>query len=406
MKIDTQKMNFPTLSLKERDRRFALTKKTMEENGLDCLIVAGGGFDEPDAWFTNDSNGGTVVFPLHGEPTYLVRLVIHGITGTETNRRRGITPWIEDYQSWENIANGLVSVLKSKGLEKGTIGMVGHADLIPAIKDKIPGLNFKDVFIPLFVGMQILKSEEEMAIARHAAGIGEQACQAMIDTVNPGAGENEVYAAIMYAILVNGAHANLQITQTGTGFPSLSWGPPLWLIQPQRPPIIGKSDLVQAEIFPSYAAIQTQQQMSVATGPVSPLVREMGEVARQSYEEAIKFIRPGVTFGALCDVMRKPLDAAGCWNFTPLVHSMNPLVLCSDMQTRVEEIPELSRYHPEKYVTPQFARDYVLQPGLMLELEPNAVRDNQRVNLGGTVLVTENGVEELNSLSTHLYIKD
>ena len=405
MKIKTKDMLFPMLSFRERDRRFALAKKMMAEQGVDCLVLAGGGFDEPDAWFTNDSNGGTVVFPLKGDPAYLVRLAIHGITGTEVNRRRGILPWIEDYQAWENTAEGLVSVFKSRGLESGTIGLVGHRELVPAINAKLPKLKFQDVMLTLLVPITMFKSEEELAMARHSAKIGEKACQAMLDTVKPGAGENEVVAAIAHTILVNGAHANLAITQTGTGFASLAWGPPLWVIQAQRPPIINKSDLVQSEIFPTYAGLQTQQQMSVATGPVLPLVKEMGEVARHSYEEAIKFIKPGVTFGALCDVMRKPLDEAGCWNFTPLCHSMDPLILCSPMQTRVEELPELKKYHAEKYQTPAFAQEFVLKPGLVLELEPNAVRDNQRVNLGGTVIVTETGVEELNHLSTRLNIK-
>jgi len=406
VKINTKTLVFPMLSFKERDRRFALARKMMAEQGVDCLVVAGGGFDEPDAWFTNDSHGGTVVFPLKGEPAYLVHLAIHGITATEVNRRRGIMPWIEDYQAWENTAEGLITVFKSRGLESGTIGLVGHRDLVPAINAKLPKLKFTDAMLSLLVPMAMFKSAEELAMARHSARIGEMACQAMLDTVKPGVGENEVVAAIAHTILLHGAHANLAITQTGTGLASLSWGPPLWWIQAQPPPIIGKSDLVQSEIFPTYAGLQTQQQMSVATGPVLPLVKEMGEVARASYEEGIKFIKPGVTFGALCDVMRKPLDAAGCWNFTPLVHSMDPLILCSPMQTIVEELPDLKKYHAEKYNPPAFARDFVLKPGLILELEPNAVRDNQRVNLGGTVVVTETGVEELNHLSTRLNIKD
>ncbi|MDD5189740.1 MAG: M24 family metallopeptidase [Dehalococcoidales bacterium] len=405
MKTKTQNILFPMLSFHERDRRFNLARKMMAAQGVDCLIVAGGGFDEPDAWFTNDSHGGTVVFPLKGEPVYLVHRAIHGITATEVNRRRGILPWIENYQAWENLAEGLISAFKSLGLEKGVIGLAGHWSLVPAVTAKLPDLKFQDAMLPLLVPMTMFKSDEELAMARHSANIGEQACQAMLDVVKPGVGENEVVAAIAATILLHGAHANLAITQTGAGFASLAWGPPLWVIQAQKPPIITKSDLVQSEIFPTYAGIQTQQQMSVATAPVLPLVKEMGAVARRSYEEAIKFIKPGVTFGALCDVMKKPLDEAGCWNFTPLCHSMDPLILCSPMQTMVEELPDLKKYHTEKYHTPAFAREFVLKPGLILELEPNAVRDNQRVNLGGTVIVTETGVEELNHLSTRLNIK-
>jgi Xaa-Pro aminopeptidase len=41
---------------------------------------------------------------------------------------------------------------------------------------------------------------------------------------------------------------------------------------------------------------------------------------------------------------------------------------------------------------------------MVFELEPNACRGKYRVNIGGTVAVTEDGVEEFNKLPTELQI--
>jgi Xaa-Pro aminopeptidase len=47
-------------------------------------------------------------------------------------------------------------------------------------------------------------------------------------------------------------------------------------------------------------------------------------------------------------------------------------------------------------------RPAVLQPGMVLAFEPNACIDRHRVNIGGTVLVTEAGCEELNEIPTRV----
>ena len=45
-------------------------------------------------------------------------------------------------------------------------------------------------------------------------------------------------------------------------------------------------------------------------------------------------------------------------------------------------------------------RHAVLQPGMVLAFEPNACIGDHRVNIGGTVIVTATGCEELNHIPT------
>lgn len=64
---------YPTLSLRERDRRWRLVRGLMKMRGLDCLIVAGlNSRERLEYYLANDVGHGIVVFPLEGAPTYLV----------------------------------------------------------------------------------------------------------------------------------------------------------------------------------------------------------------------------------------------------------------------------------------------------------------------------------------------
>jgi len=44
------------------------------------------------------------------------------------------------------------------------------------------------------------------------------------------------------------------------------------------------------------------------------------------------------------------------------------------------------------------------QRGMIFAFEPNACRGNNRVNIGGTILVTEIGCEELNRLPNEMHV--
>ena len=58
----------------------------------------------------------------------------------------------------------------------------------------------------------------------------------------------------------------------------------------------------------------------------------------------------------------------------------------------------------ESQATPGIRRgELVLQPGMGLELEPNACLNTHRVNIGTGVLVTESGCEPLNEMSTRVH---
>jgi Xaa-Pro aminopeptidase len=95
--------------------------------------------------------------------------------------------------------------------------------------------------------------------------------------------------------------------------------------------------------------------------------------------------------------MEEPLKSAGCWGYTPLVHSLGPHFLAGRTTVNQEQAKLDVRFAGASAIR---ARQAVLAPGMVFAFEPNACIGHHRVNIGGTVIVTATGCEELNHLPT------
>lgn len=95
----------------------------------------------------------------------------------------------------------------------------------------------------------------------------------------------------------------------------------------------------------------------------------------------------------------------GCWHLTPLIHSLSPIAWTNGSAVGMEKAAGLAALKGSIRSRPLSGGDLVLQPGMVFKLEPNACRGKYRVNIGGTVVVREDGVEELNRLPTEMIVK-
>lgn len=409
---------FPQLSLAERDRRWSLARELMKEEGLEGLIIFGSkGREQLDRYLTNDRSGGIVVFTLKGELVHLAWTVFDLPSHMESSLR-GEASWVEDMRVGAS-GVGIVGVLREKGLANAAIGVIGTQAGGPGefegwapyatwkyVLDELPKARFRDVTLP-FLERIWPKSSEELALVRRAAEIGEEASREMLRLCKPGVSEAEVYAGVMDVLFRNGANGSTSsyvtplILHSGPDNPS--WGAPMWLLRPQPPRILREGDLVLSEIFPRYGGLEAQIQMCVAIPPVDPVNRELAGVARRAYEVGLKMLRPGNTFGEVVKAMGGPLAEAGAWQLTPLIHSLNPLFWIGLTGVGISALPGIGRY---KGVAPEVpavrGADMPLKEGMVFAFEPNACKGKQRVNVGGTVIVTAQGAEELNHLPTSM----
>ena len=404
----------PTLSLNERDRRWESVRNLLRANKLDCLIVVGlSGTWRFDTYLAGEHADGIVVFPLVREPTYLTWTPTYISRHTENRARYGVG-WIDNWQIGTN-GKGLSQTLLSQGLKKASIGVVGlggHGSPIEAdgwipygtwveVLKQLPDANFVDLTSP-FIELMLVKSAEELELSRYASQVGELACEAMLKAVQDGKNENEIFAAMTSVIYTHGCDPTPG-PFIHSGVENLSWAFSIWLSQAQAPRTVSRGDIAQTEIFVNYGGIQSQQQMSIALGPVAPVCLELADTARRSYEAGLKVMYPGRTWQELADAMEVPLEETKCWHSTPLVHSLSPNHLVGHLRVGMERMPGYQESHRVTPIKP-YGGERVLVPGMVIEMEPNACIGNWRVNIGGAIIITEDGPEELNRLPTRMQI--
>jgi Xaa-Pro dipeptidase len=407
----------PGFSHAERDRRWNIGRQIMDEKDLKALIVFGsreGAFPAPyamDTFFTNDRPGAIVVFPRDSEPHVLAFALAANDHMQAMERHEAV--WIKPEHFFGGAPNGhaLVTVLKKLGLGNERIGVLGLDPYPPfyfdgpmpyhtwkAVLDSFPGATFEQVG-QRFFQLTAARSDEELEVLRWSADVGEQMCEAMLEATRPGVTEADVYSAIVAACpRYIGFTAEILL---GSGKEIVSWGPPTWNYRPHAPRRIEDGDIVVAEVFASLGMLETQHQPTVAVGKVHPDYERAAEVARASYEAGLEALWPGNTFGDVVNAMQTPLKKAGGYNIHPLIHSINPFGLICGFGEGFSKLRGADRYALAGQV-PMFGSEVEMRPGMTFSFEPSCLLGRRFVNLGGTVVVGDQGAIELNDISTRL----
>lgn len=430
-----------TLSEKERDRRWKLVRDYMRSKGVDGLVALGGGIwhvdngryvqhQTLDRYLSGWAGGATIVFPLEGEPVLLGAPFSTVLKWTPETPKEDL-PWIKDVRVHAS-AEAIVGVLREKGLERGriiagNISQVGGASgpdrwtstvwgtgsVWNGIIKRLPDCRFESLTNDLLWQM-LVKSEEELAMVRQAAAALEKAMVAVVKTVRVGASELDVYKAIMNTVLDNGAIPSEPYITSG---PTTTTGAELWQHGFSSPRIFEAGDIVVCGkcCFAFVGGLEAQTQLTVAIPPVAKETTECAKIAREAYEAGLRTIWPGRTFQEVAEAMAAPTARAGIWvGGGPNLHSMNPILLSAagdQASNRLQQ--EYFREYYEKYhedsergagVRRSAREEIILKPGMVFELEPSASIGRYWVDVGGTVIVTENGVEELNKTGTQMRI--
>ncbi|MER6952379.1 M24 family metallopeptidase [Streptomyces sp. NPDC002623] len=407
----------PSYSPAERDRRWNLARTFMDEEGLDALIVYGEHEDNGpapyyfDTWFTNDRPGQTIVFPRNGDPIALASVpsfVFDHLEGV----RRGDALWIAaDNVRVGRGAGTIAEVLNEYGLAKASIGVAGLEPYIPAHPEGImpsalwdavvsdfPDATFKRVGGGLARLMMPL-SEEEVAVVRHSASIGDAMVRAMVDAARPGIGENEVYAAGMSAAYMRGTAVPQMHFYSGPE--PVVWGPPQWAYRPQAPRILQEGDVITSEIFCQFGMRATQHQVAIAVGEVHEDIERAARVARDCYQAGLETMRAKRRFGDVAEAMLAPLEEAGGWVKGPQIHGLNPIAALCRVPIDFSQVDGIDRY-PEVPGIPTLLADLELQPGMTFAFEPSCGFGRRLVTLGGTVIVGDDEAIELNPYTAQL----
>jgi Xaa-Pro aminopeptidase len=398
------------LSLAERDRRWTRLRGLLREHRLDGVLIAGFRAREMyETYVSDDYTEGCVLFPLEGAPVVLTWALLR-VKRAQWSAAQGHALWVDDYRVATNGA-GVAEVVGEKRLAQSRLGVVGLKSQAPTeiygaipanfwleLTAALPQVQFQDISEE-FSHLMLVKSDEEMAQVRYAARAAEAACRVIVEVTAPGVGEEVVFAEATREMLRHGIGLRYPMIVMNSGPATLSWGPPRWTTRGEPPRVLARGDLMQAELMPLCGNQEVQVQMTVALDPLDDTNRTCERVARASYLAGLEAMRPGITFAELVAAMEEPFKSAGCWAYTPLVHSLGPHFLAGRSQINMQGLDLGVRFAGAPRARERTA---VLQPGMVFAFEPNACLGEHRVNIGGTVIVTANGCEELNQIPTEV----
>jgi Xaa-Pro aminopeptidase len=404
----------PTLSLKERDRRWNGLREMMRRRELQAIVVGSfQGRERLESYLIDDFLDAVAILTLD-EPATVVTFSPSRLSRVYESARRGIEPWVTDYRLLSGGA-GVGRVLQERGLGQARIGVVGFGPTAPgemegqlpygfhkSLSAALPQAQLED-FTRDLTDFMLVKSDEELALLRFAARVSEQASAVMAEVARPGVSEALVYAEVLREIHRWGCDTRYPFFSLQSGPDNISWGAPRWTLRAEPPRILASGDVVQAEIHTLYGGQEAQVQMCVALGPLHPDLLRCEAAARAAYQAGVRAVRPGATFADVVHAMEEPLVEAGCWSKTPLLHTLT-FGATGFTPCNREQLAGTPEGDIEGQVKAGIRRgELPLVAGMSLELEPNACLGTRRINIGAGVIVTADGCEEMNRLPTQVF---
>jgi len=343
----------------------------MSAKGLDALIVVANaqyeqkGFARYLSNYNNRMYGTLVIFPLEGEPKFIVPSPFQEYWSKRM-------AWIRDVEISPVFGEGLVKNLKAMGLANGKLGLISHkiipADTYMYLIENCPDAAIVDA-TELLEEARMIKSEKEQQLARTAARLADLSLETAAKLLKAGIPELEVMAEVDRQLIANGAeHINhLFRANPDDLFPSI---PTDRLIQK------GDAVIVNTEVSgPEGYWVQTLRTSFIGS-PKKNLAR-MYDTAMEIRSRTVEELYPGKKVSEIVDNLRKIIIDAG-YDATPnFGHAMGL------------DIVE----HPFMRV----GNDTVLASGMVITIHPMVVSqaDNASVVLGDTYLLSDSGPELL-----------
>jgi Xaa-Pro aminopeptidase len=318
----------------------------MAKNNVDVLFALPDPANMLDSYFTNDSPGALVIFPLEDEPTAIFAMGATWAGAWLMAQERGEDAWVKD---WRFHPAAAVNVLKERGFANKRIGTLGVTDgtyfapkgqvslgLWTTLQTELPDAEL----VPLmheFAPIWMVKSQEDQVLFRHAAAICEAACEVAVATARPGVNELELYTSVQNEFARHGAVSMGMILHSWRG--NVGHYMPKWLHRAQPRRTIEWGDTIHIEMAGNVAGAHAQAQQAIAVGEVDETHAKAARLAREAYEIGLRTLRPGITFAEVCEAMGEPNRREDAWQLTPLLHSVSPLYCVDQPSKGIENMP-------------------------------------------------------------------
>ena len=373
--------------VQEMQSRVSHLQEVMDERGVDCAIATSvhTSFYYTGFWFGYPyGRYAAAVIPKMGEPILIA-------PNMESRRARAFS-WVKDVRAYSDeqstsvqLINEAKKICHELGLVRGKIGI--EKDVIPfglykGLRQSLPSASFEDISVAM-MKQRLIKTQEEIAVARKGAEICRVAVRAGEDAIAEGA--TEVDVAIAAELKAAAEHVRV--------FPDIEFASGQARCKSGSRSLMGHTPasskkLIKGEVIQfgtNHYALgyhHTLHRQRII-GPVPEDVKQRFDVRLEAALTAMDSIRPGILCSEIDRIAFRVFEKAGYVDFKGFGtgHSFG---LFGPFWGR-EELGELRIYN-----------DTPIEEGMILSVEPSLYFPD----LGGLmtvdmVLVTRDGHEVL-----------
>lgn len=350
--------------------RHKSVRDAMKELKLDALLIT----HPPDlAYLTNFTGDDSIGIVTEKE--------IHLVTDFRYQEQAAMeSGWLKvhvrDGKMSEELAKAVASTkAKRIGFEANftTVGQVNALqNELKKAKDAVELVGLENVM----TNIRRVKDDHEVDLIRKSVGIAEEAFDSIRSEIKPGHTENYLAGLLVFELRSRGAQNSSFPVIVASG-PSSSlphYRPAETLVMRDQPLLID-----WGAIYKGYCSDLTRTLM---IGRVAPKMKQIYKICLQAQQEAIKFMRPGVTTMQADKVARGVIEDAGFGD--QFGHGLG-----HGIGREIHELPSMRKNGGEEE----------LRPGMIVTVEPGIYLPGEGgVRIEDDVLITHSGCEVLSSI--------
>ena len=361
------------ITQEEYQRRYAAIRDSMKSDNLDCLIVAGRSDDFNRGsirYITGSGNGGVCIFPVEGDPVFLVRPFQK--KSPKLRRTIGAIDLL-DLRETSNQEEQAVDEL-SRFHQDNRVGVVGMTAITVPMYLALRK-EFQDDLIDAgetFNRLTMIKSEEEIEKTRMAAAIADKVFLMLRETIRPGLSEYEIYGAVKKSVYEMGCEYSFDLIDAAGATMNMSFFPTIDKLEAEG--------TLFFEITPAYEGYYAQLPVTLPVDEYPPHVLKMVQAWDESDKAVRKVLRPGIKASDIYHTLVNTVHKSGF---------ISPLEVGHDLGLDT---------HGPLYINE--SNHTIIQSGMVLALHASVMSEigGDGCGMGYTYLITENGAEKLSKI--------
>ena len=378
--------------------RLDKVRRLMHERDIDCVLVHQwvnqyyiSGLYQHLPWYpvchTYATEPPLIIFEEAGRgPIFLC------CYGTFNGVKEGT--WIQDVRAFDrestlNVLEYTAQVLKEKGMGEARIGIEEDcitASTLRGLERLLPKAQFKEAS-DIFKTARVVKDPEEVKLIKEAVAIGDAALKVAMEVAKPGATEMEVQRAVEIEMKRRGGLREVEtMCQSGIRTANYRAFASEWKK-------IEKNEIVTVDLGCVYKGYGCDLTRTWIVGKPTDEQKKIATDLYKVYERFLEFLKPGLKFYEIIDFARSEMTRAGY----PMSKPAQKLIF--PFQHFVVHGVGLGPFHDPPDGE---HKEMVLEPGMVLSIQPSARHETYTLRFEDNVLITEKGIEILNKLPKEL----